>query len=405
MKKPWDFTEEEYKEAVRMSLEHHEDGAHRTKETYEDFKMGTEFCALCQMFDYGEECDMCPLADNGGGCTPEYFEAENAKDVNDFLAFHDAEVALCDRIRNLPDYYHWFAQKAKGMVRKFEGKKYRYTGDERAPKKGEVYQNPYYAVKLCTCGVKCSPLLRHILEPVDEGKSDTSVGAGISRSFDIRRDTYIPKYKQAFPNCLTCAHDYAPKQDKPKFAVGEHIWWDGTRRVADPEEAQEVKIISYDDEDDRLPYLIAGDDGEEYWATAKSLSPLPTKPTFKVGDIVALSVDSRSPCPLPSLRERRTDGYYNAGSCRQRTDDQTIYRLATDDEALAYWLKKATVTHNGVLVRAFKNRDGVTGVYWNDGGEKDWAWGKGLHKIIDPDLPVIPYKFNKGKYPYPEKGE
>ena len=458
--KPWDITKEKYDEAIKLSDEHHEDGAHRTEETYRDFKLGSEDCALCGLFEDSctAKASLCPLHDVDSACCAEWRESKIAYRRELFPDFHKAELALCNRIRNLPSYDEWFAEKVKGMVREYNGKKYRYTGDFRAVNMGEYHQTKD-STRILRDGFGHEPEYPcHILEPVDEGK-------GASKLFGI-------------PSCDTCAHEYTPEA-KTKYAVGKHVWWYGEglfSTLGSTEQAQEVEIVEYDNnKDTMLPYRVRttrSDSDASRWVQEKSLCPLPAKTKYAVGKhvwwdgtvydinggIVAqekpqevviesltihpyfdyvvadgwrVHANQLSPLPAkPKVPKFKAGDIITGGSGKQymvvkiiegedycltlrSNEDQTrpsrycMNRLATPEEALAYWLEKATVERNGVKLRAYEDGDGEIGdgytiIYMNDAGKLscEGSWKRSLTKALD--LPIIPVAVSKGNFEPPE---
>ena len=119
----------------------------------------------------------------------------------------------------------------------------------------------------------------------------------------------------------------------------------------------------------------------------------PAKPAYKAGDIVMtrtgrlLTIKEIEPCG----RIRATSGEWLA--------NEDIERLATDEEALRFWEEKATVTQNGVVMRAYAQVHDVVRVFWNVSGNTGhilFAYGDPILQALG--LMPVPYEYSKGEF-------
>ncbi len=223
-----DVLRKQFNEAKQKSIEHHEEGvtcidvdkSYRA-EYYLNFNIYCDACALCGLFhshDIGGICrkhKLCPLYDKEmRSCCKEWRLVEKAKIERDFDAFHEAEIALVARLKDI-DYDVWLAGKRKGE--KVSGENYKYTGEYRPPKKGEYYQfvfdRPLTAITeapLDFVSDKC-----HIIRPIKLVKQeDKSVPQMTQKAMSVMLGTQAQqRIEQEILNsqdCRTCEHDYEP---------------------------------------------------------------------------------------------------------------------------------------------------------------------------------------------------
>lgn len=235
MKLLFSITKEKYYGAIKVSTEHHEDGAGRTRRNFLDFKLTIRACALCRLFGF-PECNkhkLCPLFEheNNLSCNIAYREATDAQENDRYFAFHAAECAQVALLESLPPYDEWMAthvRELRGQEIELEYTPYtalslkipkdgkgvfRFTGEYQEGSNKCFY---YHQDKIAFYGMLGADFKAPILEFV------RMVGEP-----DMNR---MPKwFIDTEPDqCIFCAHDYEPakaeKQAKQsEFKVGDIV--------------------------------------------------------------------------------------------------------------------------------------------------------------------------------------
>jgi len=107
-----EITREQWETAVDASILHCEDGVHQTKESYRKYNNDSSACALCQLFERGEEFHKhCPIYDDNR-CCAEWYAGYQARNTNNFPAFHNAYILLVKRLKAVREhgYEAWRAE-------------------------------------------------------------------------------------------------------------------------------------------------------------------------------------------------------------------------------------------------------------------------------------------------------